>query len=165
MSSPSITLVVAVAANGVIGAGGTLPWHLPEDLKRFKALTLGKPTLMGRKTWESLPRKPLPGRKNIVITRDPAFHADGAFVAHSIDAALMMAERDQPDEIMVIGGAEIFAAILPRATRVQWTEVMADIVGDAYMPALNASEWKEVAREGPYESKGLRYAYIVLERR
>lgn len=163
-SPPIITLVVAVAANGVIGAGGKLPWHLPEDLKRFKALTLGKPTIMGRKTWDSLPRKPLPGRMNIVITRDAAIQADGASVAHSVDEALDIAERSGSDEIMVIGGAEIFASILPRASRIQWTEVMAEPAGDAIMPPLNKAEWVEVAREGPYDSQGLRYAYAVLER-
>ena len=161
---PVITLVVAVAENGVIGAGGKMPWHLPEDLKRFKALTLGKPTIMGRKTWESLPKRPLPGRTNIVITRDRNFRAEGAFVTHSVEDALTAAEHEQPDEIMVIGGAEIFAKLLPRADRIQWTEVMARPEGDAFMPPFDPSGWKEVAREGPFESKGLRYAYVVLER-
>jgi dihydrofolate reductase len=161
---PAITLVVAVAENGVIGTGGTLPWHLPDDLKRFKALTLGKPTIMGRRTWESLPKRPLPGRTNIVITRDSNFHAEGAFVTHSVEEALTLAEREHPDEIMVIGGAEIFARLLPRADRIQWTEIMARPGGDAFMPPLDRAGWKEVAREGPFESKGLRYAYVVLER-
>jgi dihydrofolate reductase len=162
---PTVTLVVAVAENGVIGAGGTLPWHLPEDLKRFKTLTLGKPTIMGRKTWESLPKRPLPGRTNIVITRDGKFRAEGALVAHSVEDALTLAAREHPNEIMVIGGVEIFANVLPRADRIQWTEVMARPDGDAFMPPLNRADWKETAREGPFESKGLRYAYVVLERR
>ena len=162
---PPITLVVAVAENGVIGVNGALPWHLPEDLKRFKALTLGKPIIMGRKTWDSLPKKPLPGRTNIVVTRDEGFRADGALVAHSVKDALTLAEHEHPSEIMVIGGAGIFASVLPIAHRVQWTEVMARPEGDAFMPPLDPAEWKEVAREGPFESRGLRYAYIVLERR
>jgi len=161
---PAVTLVVAVAENGVIGAGGALPWHLPEDLKRFKALTLGKPTIMGRKTWDSLPRKPLPGRTNIVVTRDQSFRAQGALVAHSVKEALTLAEREGAREIMVIGGAEIFANVLPRANRIEWTEILARPDGDAFMPPLDPADWKEVAREGPFESKGLRYAYVVLER-
>jgi dihydrofolate reductase len=162
---PPITLIVAVAENGVIGAKGALPWHIPEDLKRFKALTLGKPTIMGRKTWDSLPKKPLPGRTNIVVTRDPAFKAEGAVVAHSIDGALTAAEREHAAEIMVIGGAAIFAAALPLAHRIHLTEVAASPEGDAFMPALDPQLWQETAREGPFESGGLRYAFVVLERR
>src|SRR5215470_12754879 len=142
---PAVTLVVAVAANGVIGAGGGLPWHLPQDLKRFKALTLGKPTIMGRKTWESLPRKPLPGRTNIVVTRDQSFRAQGALVAHSVKEALTLAEREGTGEIMVIGGSEIFANALPYANRIQWTEILARPDGDAFMPPPDRSEWREVA--------------------
>jgi dihydrofolate reductase len=134
-------------------------------LKRFKALTLGKPTIMGRKTWESLPKRPLPGRTNIVITRDSSFHAEGALVTHSVKDALTLAEREQPEEIMVIGGAEIFASVLPHASRIQWTEIMSRPAGDAFMPPLDSADWKEVAREGPSESGGLRYAYVTLERR
>ncbi|HXJ00162.1 MAG TPA: dihydrofolate reductase [Micropepsaceae bacterium] len=164
MTAP-ITLIVAVAENDVIGAKGALPWHLPEDLKRFKALTLGKPVIMGRKTWDSLPRKPLPGRTNIVVTRDSDFRAEGAIVTHSVEDALAAAEREQPPEIMVIGGEAIFAATLPRAHRVHWTQIMARVEGDAVMPPLDPQLWKEVAREGPFESGGLRYAFVVLERR
>jgi dihydrofolate reductase len=164
MTAP-LTLIVAVADNGVIGARGALPWHLPEDLKRFKALTLGKPILMGRKTWESLPRKPLPGRTNIVVTRDAGFHADGAVVAHSIEDALVAAERERPEEIIVIGGEAIFAATLPIARRVHRTQIMTRPDGDAFMPPLDSKEWQETAREGPFESGGLRYAFLVLERR
>ncbi len=164
MTAP-ITLIVAVAENGVIGAKGGLPWHIPEDLKRFKALTLGKPVLMGRKTWESLPRKPLPGRTNIVITRDSAFHAEGALVANGIEDALALAERERPPEIVVIGGAEIFASVLPFARRIRWTEIMAAPEGDAFMPPIDRNAWQEVAREGPFESNGLRYAFVLLEQR
>jgi dihydrofolate reductase len=165
---PPITLIVAVAENGVIGAAGGMPWHLPEDLKRFKALTLGKPVLMGRKTWESLPKKPLPGRTNIVVTRDAGFRADGALVAHSIEDGLTLAAREQPTEIMVIGGAAIFAEVLPRASRIHWTQIMTRPKGDAFMPPLDTKQWRETQSEGPFESAsdpgGLRYAYIVLER-
>ncbi|HEY4264115.1 MAG TPA: dihydrofolate reductase [Micropepsaceae bacterium] len=164
-----ITLIVAVAENGVIGVKGGLPWYIPEDLKRFKALTLGKPIIMGRKTWDSLPKKPLPGRTNIVVTRDSIFHADGAILAHSFDDAVAVAEREHPQEIMVIGGQAIFAAALPRAHRIHWTDVMTRPEGDAFMPPLDPAVWKETAREGPFESPGdsggLRYAFLVLERR
>ncbi|HEX3484461.1 MAG TPA: dihydrofolate reductase [Micropepsaceae bacterium] len=163
--NPPITLIVAVAENGVIGANGVLPWHIPEDLKRFKAVTLGKPIIMGRKTWDSLPRKPLPGRSNIVVTRDAGFRADGAIVAHSVEDALQRAMGEQAPEIIVIGGEAIFAATLPRATRIHWTQVMAPIEGDAVMPPFDLSQWQEVAREGPFESEGLRYAFAILERR
>ena len=160
-----VTLIVAVAENGLIGVKGGLPWHIPEDLKRFKALTLGKPIIMGRKTWDSLPRKPLPGRTNIVVTRDLAFQAEGAVVAHSVEGALVSAERERPEEIMVIGGEAIFAATLSRATRIHWTKIMAWPQGDAVMPPLDPGEWQETACEGPFESGGLRYAFAILERR
>ena len=127
---PRITLVVARAANGVIGRGGTLPWHLPADLKRFKAITMGTAMVMGRKTFESLPGI-LPGRRHIVITRDRDWKAEGAEVAHSADEAIALAGGDP---ISVIGGAEIFALFLPRADRVELTEVLADIDGDTVMP-------------------------------
>nr|AIA15938.1 Dihydrofolate reductase [uncultured bacterium] len=148
-----------------MGARGALPWRLPEDLKRFKTLTLGKPVLMGRKTWDSLPRKPLPGRTNIVITRDPSFPAEGALIAHSFESAIEAAMNETPNEIMVIGGQAIFAAALPLATRIHWTEVEAAPEGDAFMPPIDNAQWKEVARQGPFESGGLRYAFITLERR
>jgi dihydrofolate reductase len=160
-----VTLIVAVATNGVIGVKGALPWRLPEDLKRFKALTLGKPIIMGRKTWESLPKKPLPSRTNIVVTRDPAFRAEGALLAYSVEDAIAASEREEPKEIAVIGGEAIFAAALPRASRIHWTEVMASPEGDAFMPPFDLAQWQETAREGPFESGGLRYAFVTLERR
>ena len=163
--SSAITIVVAVAENGVIGANGTLPWRIPEDLKRFKALTMGKPILMGRKTWDSLPKKPLPGRTNIVVTRDRLFRSDGASLAHSLEDALAMAAKENPAEIMVIGGQAIFAAALPLAHRIHWTQVMSSPDGDAFMPPIDRSTWRETAREGPFESGGLRYAFLTLERR
>jgi dihydrofolate reductase len=157
-------LIVAVAQNGVIGARGTLPWHLPEDLKRFKALTLGKPVIMGRKTWVSLPRKPLPGRTNIIVTRAREFRAEGALVTHSFADAIEAAERERPPEIVVIGGEAIFAAALPFARRIYWTAVEASPDGDAFMPPLDRAVWQETAREGPFQQEGLRYAFTILER-
>ena len=164
MSAP-ISLIVAVAANGVIGVRGSLPWRLPEDLKRFRALTLGKPVIMGRKTWDSLPRKPLPGRTNIVVTRDHEFRAESARVAHSFAEAVEIAEREEPAEIAVIGGEAIFAAALPLAHRIHWTAVEASPEGDAFMPPFDKAQWQEVAREGPFGEGDLRYAFITLERR
>jgi dihydrofolate reductase len=160
-----VVLVVAVAENGVIGSHGRLPWRIPEDMKRFKSLTMGKPVIMGRKTWESLPKKPLPGRSNIVLTSDPAVRASGASVAHSFDAALAEAEKENPIEIMVIGGEAVFAAALPHASRIHWTEVNAQPEGDAFMPALNSSHWREATREGPFQEGPLRYSFVTLERR
>jgi dihydrofolate reductase len=159
-----IALVVAVAKNGVIGAHGQMPWHLPADLKRFKLLTLGKPVIMGRKTWDSLPRKPLPGRSNIVVTRDSAFRAPGATVAHSFEAALAEAAKEHAIEIAIIGGEAIFAAALPLATRILLTEVDAVPEGDVFMPPLDSSQWRETRREGPFDQDGLGYSYVTLER-
>jgi dihydrofolate reductase len=159
--TPFITIVVAVAENGVIGNQGALPWRIPEDLRRFKALTMGKPVIMGRKTWESLPKKPLPGRANIVMTRDSSFCADGAQIAHSFADALAAAAAD---EVMVIGGEAIFASALPLAQRIHLTEVAASPVGDAIMPPFDRNLWREVAREGPHESGTIRYSFVTLER-
>jgi len=157
--TPPISLIVARADNGVIGADGGLPWRLPDDLKRFKHLTLGKPCIMGRRTWESLPKKPLPGRTNIVVTRNPSFVAEGARVVHSFGEAIMLAASENPPEIMVIGGADIFAAALPRAARVHLTEVHATPAGDVILPPFEPSVWHETAREG-----GLTHSYVTLER-
>src|SRR5215472_8223759 len=129
----AIVMVLAVAEDGVIGAGGTIPWRIPEDMKRFKALTMGKPLVMGRKTWDSFPKKPLPGRTNIVITRDKSFTAPGAVVVHSFDEALARAAAESADEIAIVGGAEIYSAALPRAGRIELTEVHGEIQGDTRM--------------------------------
>jgi len=157
----TISLVVAAAENGVIGHRGALPWRILEDLKRFKALTMGKPVIMGRKTWDSLPRKPLPGRVNIVITRNPDFRADGAIVAHGFADAIAQAGES---EIAVIGGEAIFAAALPLAQTIYLTEVAASPDGDAFMPPIDRTQWREIAREGPYEANGLRYSFVTLKR-
>lgn len=140
----TVALYAAVADNGVIGRDGGLPWRLSSDLKRFKADTMGKPIVMGRKTWESLPKRPLPGRLNIIITRDVDYKADGALVARSVREALDLAEdgRGTPDdEIAVIGGAGIFAAALPLADRLHITHVLADIEGDVFFPPIDPAVW------------------------
>ncbi|HEY1630160.1 MAG TPA: dihydrofolate reductase [Rhizomicrobium sp.] len=157
-----IVLVLAVAKNGAIGAQGDMPWRLPEDLKHFKAVTIGKPIVMGRKTWDSFPKKPLPGRSNIVITRDAAWRADGAVVAHSLDEALQAA-GDVP-EIAIIGGAQIFLAALPIANAVELTEIHADFAGDTHMPKFAKTEWRETSREDHATADGLKYSYVRLER-
>ena len=144
MSAPVITLIVAVADSGVIGRDNALPWHLPEDLKRFKRLTMGKPIVMGRKTFESI-GKPLPGRQNIVLTREPNYQRDGVTVVHDADGALRAAGGAA--EIMVIGGADLFRLFLPRAVRIHLTRVHGDIAGDVVWPALDTREWAVVARE------------------
>lgn len=149
-----ISLVVAVARNGVIGRDGGLPWHISSDLKRFKQITMGKPIIMGRKTWESLPKKPLVGRHNIVITRRKGFVAEGATVVAGPEEALAAAAG--AEEIAVIGGGEIYKAFFGRADRIYLTEVALDVAGDTYFPALDPAQWREVAREvhpqGPKDS-------------
>ena len=157
-----IVIIVAVGENGVIGAGNAIPWRLKSDQQRLKALTMGKPVVMGRKTWDSLPRKPLVGRANIVVTRDADWRAEGAVVAHSLDEAL--ARAGAADEIAIIGGAEIYKLALPRARIVHLTEVHGDFDGDASMPAFDANAWRETAREDHATPEGLRYSYVTLEK-
>jgi dihydrofolate reductase len=147
---PKLTLVVAVAKNGVIGRDGDLPWRLSSDMKRFKSITMGKAVLMGRKTWESLPKKPLPGRANLVLTRDARYVAEGARVFASLDAMLAaaraIAQADGVDEICVIGGGRLYEVTLPVADRIILTEVDLTPDGDARFPALGA-EWREISSE------------------
>lgn len=140
-----ISYVVAVARNGVIGREGGLPWHISSDLKRFKEITMGKPVIMGRKTWDSLPRRPLPGRRNIVITRQAGFTAEGAEVAATPVEALRLA-GDAP-EVAVIGGGEVYRLFWPHVDRIYLTEVDLEVDGDTHFPALDPAEWREVARE------------------
>lgn len=155
-----VFLITARAANGVIGRDGALPWHLPADLRRFKALTIGKPMIMGRKTFESFPA-PLPGRRHIVLTRDAGWRAEGAEVAHSVAEALALAGDG---EIAVIGGAEIIALFLPVVTRAEITQIHADYEGDTVMPPLGP-EWHEVAREEHAAADGRpAYAFVTLRR-
>jgi len=163
MSAP-LVLVLAVADNGVIGAGGGIPWRIPEDMKRFKALTIGKPLIVGRKTWESFPKRPLPGRTNIVITRDAAYAAPGAMVVTSLEAALAKARAEGPSAITVAGGAEIYKAALPLASRIELTEVHLSPPGDAHMPPFDRTVWRETAREAHATAEGLRYSYVTLVR-
>ena len=156
----SLTLVVARAANGTIGRDGALPWHIPADLRHFKAQTMGKPMIMGRKTFASF-AKPLPGRRHIVLTRDAAWQAEGAEPAHSVEEALALAGDA---EIAVIGGAEIYALFLPIAHRIELTEVQADFEGDTHFPALNL-DWREIAREShPAEGDRPGFAFVTLTR-
>jgi dihydrofolate reductase len=144
LSNPIVTLIVAVADSGVIGRDNALPWHLPDDLKRFKRVTLGKPVVMGRKTFESI-GKPLPGRQNIVVTRDANYRREGITVVHGVDAALDASAGQA--EIMVIGGAELFRLFLPLASRVHLTRVHGDIPGDVKWAPLDVHEWKIVESE------------------
>ncbi len=167
MSAPILSLIVAVAENGVIGRDGALPWRLPEDLKWFKARTMGKPIIMGRKTWESFPRRPLPGRTNIIVTRNAAYRAEGGVVATSLDLALEIARGEATDEIMVIGGAELYALALPRAKRIYLTEVAVRPEGDTFFPTFDRSGWLAYveAVHPPSEMQPIGYSFIILERK
>jgi dihydrofolate reductase len=158
-----LNLIFARARRGVIGLNNTLPWHLPEDLAHFKATTLGQPVIMGRKTWESLPPKfrPLPGRTNIVVTRQTDWQAPGAQVAHSMTQALALCEHDA--EVWVIGGAEVYAQALPLAQRAVVTEIDADFEGDAFAPTFDAT-WQETARSSHIATNGLAYSFVTLTR-
>ncbi len=159
-----LNLIYARAANGVIGKDNTLPWHLPEDMAHFKRHTTGCPVIMGRKTWDSLPPRfrPLPGRLNLVLTRQAGWQAEGAEGFTSLDAALARC-RDAA-EVWVIGGAEIYAQALPHAQRVVVTDIARDFEGDAYAPVLG-SEWVETGREAHTAASGLPFAFVTLERR
>ncbi len=163
MSAP-IILVLAMSDNGVIGDRGALPWRIADDMKRFKRLTLGKPVIMGRKTWDSLPKKPLPERTNIVVTRDRSWRHAGAIAAHSFDDALAKARSENPSAIAVIGGAEIYKAALPFADRVELTQVHITVGGDTHLPPFDPSMWRESARSQHTTPEGLRYSYVTLSR-
>ena len=164
-----LAIIVAAAENGVIGRDNALPWHLTEDLRYFKRMTMGKPIIMGRKTYESI-GKPLPGRANIVITRNRAFKAEGVQVTGSLDEALSLSADvaliDGAEEVLVIGGAEIYRAAIPRADRLYVTEVHASVEGDALLPEIDWNQWRELSRErhlaagsNPYD-----YSFVVYER-
>ena len=161
----TISLVLAMADNGVIGAHGKIPWRISEDMKRFKALTMGKPVIMGRKTWESLPQRPLSGRLNIVVTRNETFQADGAVTASSLERAISEASKNEAGEIMIIGGAEIYAAALPFARRIHLTEVHGNFQGETQIPKFSRDAWIETAREDRATKDGLRFSYVTLDRR
>jgi len=160
-AGPRVYLVAAVAANGVIGANGKLPWHLPEDLKHFKTLTLGHPVVMGRKTWESL-GKALPGRENIVVTRAPGYAAPGASVASSLDAALALCAGEP--KVFVIGGGELYAAALSVADGLVLTEIQRDYAGNARFPAYDRAAWRETQRTPHTGADGLRFDFVLYEK-
>ena len=171
MALPQLVLVVARARNGVIGRDGDLPWRLRSDLQRFKALTLGKPCIMGRRTWDSLPLKPLPGRLNLVLSRDESFEARGAVVCTTLDEAVEIAretaEEDGVGEVCVIGGVALFEKALPRARRIYLTEVEAEPEGNVLFPAFNEGYWVEVSSE-PHpagEKDDHPFVFRVLERK
>lgn len=158
-----ISLIAALADNRVIGYRNRLPWRLPADLQHFKRMTMGKPLVMGRKTWESIGR-PLPGRINIVVSRDTTLQADGGVVVHSIEQALEAAAG--AEEVMIMGGAELYAQALPRAGRLYLTEVKAAVEGDAWFPDIDLKDWVEVERERHCadEKNEYDYAFVVLDR-
>ncbi len=156
-----ISIIAAMAKNRVIGRNNYIPWKLPEDMKRFKELTTGKPVVMGRKTFESIGR-PLPNRANIIVTRDKNYKADNCVVVHSAGEAIKAAKGNE--EVMIIGGAEIYKQFLPRADRLYLTLIDKEFEGDAYFPEFDKNEWEEVSRE-EHESNGLRYAFVNLERK
>jgi dihydrofolate reductase len=165
-----VVLVAAVARNGIIGSNGGLPWRLSSDLKRYKALTWGKPMVMGRKTFDSIGRA-LPGRETIVVTRDPAFASPGVFVAHEIEAGLALAHDRAhamgAEEIIVAGGGEIYAQTIERATRLIVTEVAVDAEGEARFPSIDPKQWREIRREtgarGPRDDA--EFEFVEYERR
>ena len=160
-----IALVVAMSENGVIGRDGGLPWHLRSDLKMFKEITQFKPVIMGATTWDSLPKKPLPGRLNLVLTRDPTFEAPGAIVCNSLfeafDIAKEHAADDGADEICVIGGANVYAQVLPKADRLYVTRVHATIDGDTVFPVVDPAQWEETRSEAFTRAEGDDYDFTL----
>jgi len=166
--APRLCLIVAMAENRVIGKDGDLPWRLPEDMKWFKETTMGKPLIMGRNTWESLPRKPLPGRANIVLTGQADYEAEGAIVVNdygtAVENAKQAAVEAGADEIMIIGGAQVYKAALANADRLYLTEVHAAIDGDTVFPEFERSDWREISRNDRQPEEGPAYSFVVLER-
>ncbi|MDM0113471.1 dihydrofolate reductase [Variovorax sp. J22R133] len=165
MSGPRINVIFVRSQNGVIGKDGVMPWHLPEDLAHFKRQTGNAPVIMGRKTWDSLPPRfrPLPGRQNIVITRQEDWHADGAQRAASLDEAVSMCVA--APELWVIGGGQVYAQAMPLAQRALVTEIERDFEGDTHAPEVDAKQWKEVARESHVAAKdGMPFSFVTYER-
>jgi dihydrofolate reductase len=158
---PRITLLVACARNGVIGRGNTLPWHLPEDLQHFKATTLGHPIVMGRRTFESIGR-PLPGRRTIVVSRDPAWAHPGCERAGSLDEAIALCAAAQ--EVFVVGGAQIYAEALPLADQLLVTDIELEVEGDAFFPPIDAADWRLRTEMSATSRTGLRYTIRTWER-
>ncbi len=149
-----------MAANRVIGANNALPWHLPEDLKRFRALTMGHHIVMGRKTYESLGRL-LPGRTTVIVTRNHDYKVEGAIIAHSLEAAVKACHADK--EVFIIGGAELYQQALSIVNKVYLTQIHADVTGDAHFPEMNLSAWREIGRESHVTEAGLAYSYVTYE--
>ncbi len=168
--SQRLSALVAMAQNGVIGRNNAIPWRLPQDLRRFKALTMGHPVIMGRKTYESIGR-PLPGRTNIIVTRQNDYGIGGAIVAGSLTEALRLANdieqgrTDENNESFVIGGADIFRDALPLCDRLYITEIRRNYEGDVYFPEFDREEWREITRERHTDESGLEYHFVVLDRR
>ena len=160
-----VSLVAAVARGGVIGRDGVLPWRLPEDMAHFRAVTMGHPVLMGRRTWESLPVRfrPLPGRRNVVLTRDHGWSAVGAERAGSLEGALRLLEGEE--RMSVIGGGEVFAAALPLADEILLTEIDLDVEGDTFFPDWDRSELEEVSREELVSEDGIPFAFVTYARK
>ena len=160
-AGPRVYLVAAVAANGIIGAKGRLPWHIPEELKHFKRLTLGHPVIMGRRTWESL-KGPLPQRENIVVTRTPGYEAPGAAVANSLDAALALCAGESV--AFVIGGTQLFEESMPLAAGMLLTEIHRDYAGDTWFPKWDRAQWRESQREPHTAADGTKFDFVLYER-
>ena len=154
----TLSLIVAVAHNRVIGINNTLPWHLSEDLKRFRALTTGHHIIMGRKTYESLGRL-LPGRTTVIVTRNKDYQIEGALIAHSLQAAIALCKDDT--EAFVIGGAELYQDGLKFANKLYMTEVELEVAGDAFFPAIDLNEWRETSREAHTSAQGLPFNYVT----
>jgi len=163
MKPAPLSIIAAMARNQVIGRENSLPWRLPADLQYFKRITMGKPMIMGRKTWESLPGL-LPGRRHIVVTRDQQYRAERAEVAHSLDQAIALG--GDAEEIMLVGGANLYAQAIKLASRIYLTEIDAVVEGDAWFPEFDRSEWQEVSREAHSadEKNQYPYAFTVLQR-
>ena len=160
---PNVALIAALDENRVIGRGPDIPWHIPEDMRYFKRMTLGKPVIMGRKTFDSI-GKPLPGRRNIVVTRRTDRTAEGAEVVNTLEAALKLAATSETDEIMVAGGAEVYSQALARAQTLYLTYIHAAFEGDVYFPELNEDEWFTASREERQTEDGLAYSWVTLTR-
>ena len=160
-----ISLIAALAANRAIGKDNELLWQLPEDMRNFRETTRGKPVIMGRKTWESLPEafRPLPGRHNIVVSRDPDYQAAGATLAGSLADALGQAA--DVEEVFVIGGGELYSQALPLASRLYLTEIAQDFAGDVFFPDVPPQDWQEISRQPGQSSSGLGFAFVVYQRK
>ncbi|MGB0360344.1 MAG: dihydrofolate reductase [Endozoicomonas sp.] len=164
-----LALIAAIANNNAIGINNKIPWYLPGDLRYFKAITMGKPIIMGRKTFDSL-KKPLPGRVNIIITRDTGWQHDGVKVVHSLDTAISLAEDialiNGNEEIMIIGGEQIYRQAMDKADRLYLTRVYQSFDGDAFFPEFEEQQWQEISREDIHskEEESINYSYLVLDR-